>query len=385
MSVRKRSWTTKTGERREAWVVDYVDQQGDRHIETFARQRDAKQRHDKVNVDVSKGVHVAASKSVTVAEAGNNWLRACGEAKLERATLKTYREQLAHIVTAIGDLKLSAISVPMVRQLQDELRARKCSASMVRRLTSCLGSILTDAQERGQCAYNAVREMSHNAKRKRQIEKRQKRKLEVGVDIPTPGEVSLLLRHAKGRWRPLLVTAVFAGLRASELRGLRWCDVDLKAGEIRVRQRADRFNVIGVPKSEAGTRTIPVGPMVVNTLREWKLVCPKGALDLVFPNGRGNVELLPNIINRGLIPTVIAAGITVDGKPKYTGLHALRHFFASWCINRKEDGGRGLPPKTVQKRMGHSTIVMTLDTYGHLFPEFEDAKELEAAELALLA
>jgi integrase len=48
-------------------------------------------------------------------------------------------------------------------------------------------------------------------------------------------------------------------------------------------------------------------------------------------------------------------------EPKYTGMHALRHFFASWCINRKVDGGHELPPKIVQERLGHSTIAMTLD------------------------
>jgi integrase len=53
-------------------------------------------------------------------------------------------------------------------------------------------------------------------------------------------------------------------------------------------------------------------------------------------------------------------------------------------INRKEDGGLCLPPKTVQERMGHSSITMTLDTYGHLFPRGDDADELAAAEKSLL-
>jgi integrase len=71
-------------------------------------------------------------------------------------------------------------------------------------------------------------------------------------------------------------------------------------------------------------------------------------------------------------------------KAKYTGLHKLRHFFASWCINRKEDGGLGLPVKIVQERLGHASIVMTMDTYGHLFPRGDDTAELAAAERLLL-
>ena len=76
--------------------------------------------------------------------------------------------------------------------------------------------------------------------------------------------------------------------------------------------------------------------------------------------------------------------VTPDGAAKYPGLHALRHFYASWCINRREDGGLGLTPKLVQERLGHSTIGMTLDVYGHLFPRGDDGSELAAAEKSLL-
>ena len=62
----------------------------------------------------------------------------------------------------------------------------------------------------------------------------------------------------------------------------------------------------------------------------------------------------------------------------------LRHFYASWLINSKEHGGRGLPPKVVQEWLGHSTLAMTMDTYGHLFPTDTPPEELRAAELALL-
>jgi integrase len=81
----------------------------------------------------------------------------------------------------------------------------------------------------------------------------------------------------------------------------------------------------------------------------------------------------------------IAAGVTTGSKAKYTGLHALRHFFASWCINRRKDGGLELPIKLVQERLGHSTIVMTSDVYGHLFPSRDDDAELAAAERVLLS
>ena len=77
--------------------------------------------------------------------------------------------------------------------------------------------------------------------------------------------------------------------------------------------------------------------------------------------------------------------VTSSGRAKYPGLHALRHFYASWCINRRLDGGLELPLKIVQTRLGHASIKLTADTYGHLFPRGDDGAELAAAEKAFLA
>jgi integrase len=274
---------------------------------------------------------------------------------------------------------------------------------MVRAVIGSLGAIIADAREQGLVGQNVVRELRTRHRRGSNRHDRRNGKLKAGVDIPTPDEVRRLLQAATGKWRPLLLTAVFAGLRASELRGLRWDDIDLKSGALHVHQRADKYNKMGSPKSAAGQRTVPLPPTVVQELREWKLLCPKkdGKLGLVFPNGAGNVENHGNIARRGLVPIVKAAGLVkpaldergngkrdADGKPivepKYSGLHTLRHFFASWCINRKEDGGLGLPAKVVQERLGHASIMMTMDTYGHLFPRGDDTAELAAAERVLL-
>ena len=144
---------------------------------------------------------------------------------------------------------------------------------------------------------------------------------------------------------------------------------------------ADRFNCIGAPKSAAGHRTVPFGKIVLNTLKELEVAVVHGGL--VFPTATGKIVEHSNLIKASLVPACISAGlVTKTGKAKYTGLHTLRHFYASWCINRPEDGGLGLPPKNVQERLGHSSITITLDTYGHLF-KGDDAQEIDDAEVAL--
>ena len=374
MSVRKRTWTTRQGEAKEAWIVDYFDAEGDRHIQTFARKRDADEHHAKVKVDVRAGMHTAPSKSATVAAAAESWIKRVEAEGKERTTLRQYRQHVdLHIAPRIGKLKLSELTAGKVESFRDDLLAN-LSRALARKVLTSLKSLLKVAKHAHVAADVSIGRG-----------KRGKRKLEVGVDIPSPDEVRRLLQAAsEGGIRPrtLLITVISTGLRASELRGLRWRDVDLTHAELHVRQRADRYNVIGQPKSDSSVRSIDLGPRVVAVLKEWKLACPKGDDGLVFPTVQGRVEHHKNML-RSLVPLMVKAGV-VDkhGKPKYA-LHAFRHYFASWCINRKAAGGRELPPKNVQTLLGHASIVMTLDCYGHLFPRGDDRTELAAAEAAL--
>lgn len=405
MSVRKRTWSTH-GVEKSGWQADYVDAAGKRRRKMFERKKEADAFLLTAQGEVRDGVHVTDRETVTVEKAGDLWIKAGTAAGLERSTLAQRRQHLElHIVPFLGDTRLNKLTVPSIRDFQDRLRDAGRSADMVRRVTVSLGSILADAQSRGLTIRNPV----HERKRARSAtEARSKPRLQVGVDIPSPTEIKALLSSLEGKWRPLLVTAVFTGMRSSELRGLTWANVDLDKAQIHVRQRADDYNDIGKPKSASGNRTITIPPMVVNVLRKWKLVCPRRdtgrkdddgqpikRLDLVFPTGSGNIESRSNMLKRGLIPAMVKAGITVEageldakGTPllraKYSGMHALRHFYASWCINPVSAGGLGLSPKAVQDRLGHSTIAMTMDTYGHLFPAADESDLLASAERALL-
>jgi integrase len=376
MSVRKRTWTTRRGEQKEAWIVDYADQDGDRHIETFARKKDADAYHATVKVDVRQGVHTAPAKSPSVAEAAESWIKRVEADGRERTTVRQYRQHVdLHITPRIGRTKLAHLTPAKVEAFRDDLLAN-LSRPTARKVLTSLKSLLKVAKHAHVAADVSIGRG-----------KRGERKLEVGVDIPTPEEIRRLLHaaiEAGIRPRTLLITAISTGLRASELRGLRWRDVDLKHGELHVRQRADRYCVIGPPKSESSVRAIDLGPRVLAALKEWKLACPKGENGLVFPTGEGEIEHHANML-RSLAPVMIAAGVVdTNGEPKYA-LHAFRHYFASWCINRKAAGGRELPPKNVQQLLGHASIVMTLDRYGHLFPRGDDRAELAAAEAALWA
>jgi integrase len=263
------------------------------------------------------------------------------------------------------------------------------------KVATSLKSLISEAVRRGLAATNPAREVRLPGSARD----------EEPAEFPTADEIKLLLERAAGDLRPLIHTAILTGMRPSEIRGLMWDNVDFKEGAIRVRQRADRLGHIGRPKSKAGRRDIPVGPALLALLREWRLKCPRkdkgkkgeddpGVLGLVFPDAAGDVEDHTTIYRRfGALQ--VACGIALprlgdDGKPlvdeagkplvrqKY-GLHAMRHACASLII------AQGWAPKRVQVFMGHASIKLTFDVYGHLFKDAEgDQKAMARLEGALL-
>ncbi len=368
-TVRKRTWRSGDTERT-AWIVDYIDQDGIRRLKTFKTKKEADAEETKIRHEVSQGTHTPDSASVTVADAAEQWIKGRELDGVERSTRDQYRQHIdLHIVPIIGNVKLSRLTKPRVNQFKETLLETRSRAMAVKVLQS-FRSIVADAQGRGLVSQNVARGVSiRTSKRDKEP-----------VTIPTKDDIRMLLDKVSDRWRPLIVTAIFTGMRSSELRGLTWGDVDFDERVIRVRQRADKYNVLGPPKSPASRREIPMTPMVVNTMREWKLICPKGEENLVFPTSRGNVESHPNVWGRCIVPLERKCGFIGDGttKPKY-GLHALRHFYASGIIEQ------GFTPKKAMTLLGHGSIQMTFDTYGHLFPSLEDDHaKLEAAELKLV-
>lgn len=367
-TVRKRTWRNKDGEQT-AWLVDYFDQNRRRRSETFPLMREANKRRKEIEAELDKGIHTPKRDSITVAEAGELWLAQAEIDRLERSTIRGYRQHLdLHIKPLLGSVKLAELEAKSVQDFRNRLLGAGRSRDMAKRVLVSLGSILGHAMASGLVARNVIATQPRT--RHRKVESRQKRNLEAGADFPTMAELRALLT-VQGARRPLLVTAIFTGLRASELRGLTWDDVDLGEAVLHVRQRADRWNVIGHPKSDTSKRDVPLVPMVVNTLREWNLACPKSELGLVFPTGGGTVWSLPNLY-RSLNP--------VQEKliGKAYGLHAFRHAAASLFIQE------GFSPKRVQALMGHSSIQVTFDIYGHLFPAADEQEEMRRLQARLV-
>lgn len=356
MSVRKRTWKTASGEQRECWVADYTDQTGKRHVKAFKLKKEAYEAHDKVRTDIRTGAHVPVSGKQTVADLCQAWIKDIEAKGRERTTLAQYRQHVRlHINPRIGGVRVAKLTDEHLRKFRDDLLA-SMSRPMARKVMTSLHSVLKSAK-RGHLLEGITIERS----------KRDKRPIEAGRDFPTPAEIKRMIEAASGpRERALLLTLALTGVRSSELRGLRWGDIDLRAGQLRIHQRVDCYGTVGAPKSATSVRSVPLDRgMLIPALKAWKIASPPG--DLVFPFNHHQIL-------RFLRPAV----------DKY-GLHAFRHFFASWCLNPPERGGRGLPIKLVQTWLGHGSIVMTSDVYGHMLPARDDHRELDASTKVLFS
>lgn len=184
------------------------------------------------------------------------------------------------------------------------------------------------------------------------------------------------LRRRRLRYNLIFKTIAFGGTRPGEALGLSWENVDFDRGGIRIAQDVDDDGSIGLLKSRAAYRFINMPSHYMRQLYWWRLLCPKSKDKLVFPNWTGKVEFLSNLNKRGWQPLLLEAGIVdANGKHKYPP-KSLRHARASLEIHS------GANPKEIQRLMGHSSIRVTYDVYGHLFEEHDRARQDRANDIA---
>ena len=382
-TIRKRSWRTKDGEKT-AWVTDYFDQHGKRRLKTFKTKKAADDWMVSTRHQVAHGLHTPESTSKTIDEAIDLWIQRAEGERLEPGTVEMYRQHRGHILAVIpASTKLAKITTTRCEQARDAL-LKGHSRAMARKVLTSFRSVLKNARRCGMVAQNVAAETTIGANG------RHRRKLEAGVDFPLPSEVKALLEAGDPKSKALVSLAALAGLRASELRGLRWSDLALGATpRVAVAQRADARARIGSPKSASSRRTVPLGETAARALREWKLAQPPGRT-LVFGTASDRPDMRSNLQRRLLSPLQFKAGIVApmaddagkpvlddDCKPKMQAKyawHALRHYaISSWLAS-------GVDLKTAQTWAGHATLALTLDTYGHLIPRTDDHARIAAAE-----
>jgi integrase len=292
----------------------------------------------------------------TVREASAVWLSGAREGRVrdrsgrayKPSTIRTYAEKLdGYVLPALGDYRLSELRRRDVQDVVDELVADGLSASSVRNTIDPLRAIYRRAIQREQVAINPTSNLDLPSSRRKPVR------------VATPVEAEALLDALPNGERAPWATAFYAGLRRGELQALRCSAIDLGASTIRVAGSWDQYEGAIDPKSDTSTRAVPLLATLRDYLDEHLLATGRSGHDLAL--GRTTSDpFVPSTLRSRALAAWEGAGLDP------IGLHECRHTFASLLIDSGEN------PKAVQEFMGHSSIKVTFDLYGHLFPGSRD-------------
>lgn len=299
---------------------------------------------------VERGEYQAA-KAVTFNEFALLWLKE-KERSTAKATHKFYKNHVErHLIPFFGTAKLRHINPDFVSEYIDGKEG--ISARTTGYHLTTLRMIFKEAAKRGHIHTNPAVYVS-----KPRAEYKEMR-------ILLPFEVEAFLQKVNTYYYPLFLTGLMTGMRQGELFALTWDDVNIERKFIHVRKSCS-LGEIKEPKSKSSIRVIDVSDGLAEALQYWKLVCPDSKTGLVFPNSRGNVLNHANILSRVFYPALSEAKIA------RVRFHDLRHTHAAYLI------AQGEHIEYIKRRMGHSSVRVTLDLYGHLMP---DVGNLAAAKL----
>ena len=395
-TLKKRKWAGADGKERSAWRVDFTDSNGIRKRRQFAKKEDADRFRISVEGAIQAGTFRASADRVTVKEVAEAYLSdldsrlARGEITRRhkemvegrvwnyiapdverRAKQKRGSRRAQPFSDGIGGVKLSQLTPPTVKRFAGKLRDAGVSVPTTRKIVGTLHAILEYAVSENLVAVNAARRVRIKGRRDEGSKK---------VVAPSKDAVRRVIEVADADFQVELIFAAATGVRAGELHALRWRHVDLDKAEVTIETRVDSHHDEDAPKSKAGYRRIPIGADVVKRLREWKVRSKfSKPSDLIFPNGRGKFKPHSRLLQDQFYPCFAklaerheADPVNNPPAPARFNWHSLRHFAVSCWIEA------GMAPKAVQTFAGHSTLAMTMSTYGHLFPSDDHGRAMDA-------
>ena len=334
---------------------------GKRYYVSAKTKTETEQKLRQAMTDADRGL-VFDAGAQTVSEYMLHWLEDFAKTDLAPRTYHNYKLQIrTHIIPAFGTMRLSKLDTPNVQALYSAKLRDGLKPSSVRYIHAVLHRALSKAVDLRLIARNPAASADPPKVRREEI-----------TPLDTH-QTRVFLDAARGeKHEALHVLSLTCGLRMGESLGLRWSDIDLEAGTLRVNRQLQKMRkdgdksgslVFSEPKN-ASRRTIDLPQRAIEALRNHRKTQLEEKLransyedqGLVFATSKGTPLDAQNIVNRHFKPLL-----------KRTGLpdkrwHDLRHTCATLLL------GRGVHPKLVQHLLGHASITITLDLYSHWIP-----------------
>ena len=362
----------------------------DRHRESFDTKKLADAALTKARDNRNEGIYIAPKTVPTFKEVAADWLK--GKAGCKPSTLDAWRVHIDVHLLPLHGMRVNQITIGKAETVRDALlkdvsekdateetpERKGLAAQTVNKVLTTAAAVLERAVRHNWCIRNPAASVERarvapNQVLEGELQSRDANRPVREDEVLNLDEIRRLLDAAEpGYYRTLFMTAALTGMRSGELLGLRWSDVELHGNRIHVRRSLSWARVrdsegkppelsqprFFEPKTATSRRIIPLSAELTSALKRWKLQCPKGKDELVFPSPTsptGAPAHRSNVLKRGLYPALTRA------KLRRVDMHSLRHSFASILI------AAGTPITEVQGLLGHSSAQTTLKVYSHWF------------------
>lgn len=292
------------------------------------------------------------------------WLSTTIKKQVRENTYESYANVVkTHLIPGLGMYRLSDLqgNYKPIQSLYDEMIERNLSPRTVRYAHSMLSAAFNQAVDDGELIRNPCKRCKLPAKAPREIQ------------YWTAEEVKKFLKQAdRDRFFCLFLISLSSGMRPGEVFGLQWSDINFEGRFLSVRRslkfRAGGGFYLAPPKTKSSRRRIPLSATDMITLKAHRRIQASEImanrkvyrdLGLVFANELGLPMRFENVTRRHFLP------ITEKAQIRRIRLYDMRHTCATLLLLN------GTHPKVVQERLGHATIVQTLDTYSHVLPTLQ--------------
>lgn len=338
--------------RNDKYVIIYRDQSGKRHWKTIGTNKKEAEKALAAGMrEIHREEH-SLPREIPFKDFADMWLSDYAEPRVKPSTFKFYRDIIRlHLIPYFKAKKLKDIKA---HDVDAYLAARKnegtLSPTTVGHHLRVLKMVLRQAVVWGYLIKNPAQYIKRPRPEKQEVE------------FLTPADLKKFLEYTSKEYYPFFLTAALTGMRRAELFGLKWGDINWETFQIHVR-RSFVLGKFEEPKSKSAIRAITMSPILFSTLNKHRLSCPPSEYDLVFSNQVGNPLNGPNMLTREFFPALRRAGL------RKIRFHDLRHTHASILIAQGEN------IKFIQEQLGHSSVQMTIDKYGHLLPSISYGTE----------
>lgn len=356
----------KGGKTHYYYAFEVKDANGDRKTikkRGFTGKQECRAAEREARVSWEKGSYIDPSTMI-YAEYANNWLE--NKQDISDQTRETNEGHLKnHILPVLGNIPLQKIKVnhieELIKNLQEKVlpNGKKLAGGTIKKIYNLVQTSFKAAAKKEHIIRDPFTLLDKGSKPK---------STKSSVDYWTKEEVKEFLNGFEHRQKILFILAIYTGMRRGELLGLRWKDVDLENGQIRISQiLAFKGKIKDGAKTTAGNRSISIPPVVVAELRKHRTVIIQEKWeakenykdhDLVVCGKDGRPVSWSNF-HKFWIRRI------EKSKVRPIRFHDLRHTCASLLLSA------GTHPKIVQELLGHSSIKVTLDTYSHMMPNIQ--------------